>query len=64
MEDLRKLFKEQVAQGVTSEPTDNQLDILNKNQFISKDGLRSLIIKAGHKTVTQAEIDAIFAETD
>ena len=64
MEDLRKLFKEQVAQGVTSEPTDNQLDFLNKNQFISKEGLRSLIIKAGHKAVTQAEIDAIFAETD
>jgi len=52
MEDLRKLFKEQVAQGMTSEPTDSQLDILNKNQFISKDGLRNLIIKAGHKAVT------------
>ena len=31
---------------------------------MTKDGLRSLIIKAGHKHVTDAEIDAIFVEMD
>ncbi len=31
---------------------------------MTKDGLKSLIIKAGHKEVTDAEIDAIFVEMD
>ncbi len=31
MEDLRRLFKEQIAEGVASDPRDNQLDLLNKN---------------------------------
>ena len=64
MEDLRRLFKEQIAEGVAAYPGDNQIDLLNKNQFVTKDGLRSLIIKAGHKEVTDAEIDAIFIEMD
>ena len=64
MEDLRRLFKEQIAEGVASDPTENQLDLLNKNQYITKDGLQSLIVKAGHKEVTKAEIDAIFLEMD
>ena len=64
MEDLRRLFKEQIAEGVASDPRDNQLDLLNRNQFVTKDGLRSLIIKAGHKAVTDTEIDAIFVEMD
>ena len=64
MEDLRRLFKEQIAEGVAADPTENQLDLLNKNQYITKDGLQSLIVKSGHKEVTKAEIDAIFLEMD
>mmetsp|Transcript_24323 Transcript_24323/g.32583 ORF Transcript_24323/g.32583 Transcript_24323/m.32583 type:complete len:128 (+) Transcript_24323:1247-1630(+) len=31
MEDLRRLFKEQIAEGVAWDPTENQADLLNKN---------------------------------
>lgn len=49
---------------MASSPEDASFDLLNKNQFIAKDGLRNLIIKAGHKKVTQEEIDSIFQEMD
>lgn len=49
---------------MASSPEDATFDLLNKNQFISKEGLRNLIIKSGHKMVTQEEIDSIFKEMD
>ena len=52
MEDLRRLFKEQIEEGVAWDPNDNQVELLNKNQFINKQGLRNLIVKAGHTEVT------------
>jgi len=64
MEDLRRLFKEQLAEGVAWDPSDTQPLLLSKNQFIARDGLKSLIVKAGHKEVTEAEIEAIFVEMD
>ena len=64
MEDLRRLFKEQIAEGVASDPTENRIDLLNNNQFITKDGLKSLIVKSGYKSISNAEIDSIFIEMD
>ena len=37
---------------------------MNKNQFITKKGLKNLIISSGHKSVTDEEVDAIFVEMD
>ena len=63
MEDLRRLFKEQIEEGVAADPSDPS-DIIIGNQFITKNGLKNLIIKAGHREVTDQEIDSIFMEMD
>lgn len=54
MEDLRRLFKEQIAEGVTQTGfvnSNNDLDFMNENQSIDKRGLKALIVKAGYKGV-------------
>ena len=63
MEDLRRLFKEQIEEGVAADPSDPS-DVASGNLFIAKGGLKSLIIKAGHREVTDQEIDSIFLEID
>lgn len=67
MEDLRRLFKEQIAEGVgvnPQSPEDQDYNMLNNNQFVDKTGMRSLIVKAGYKEVSDGELDAIFLEMD
>ena len=48
MEDLRRLFKEQIEEGVAADPSDPS-DIMSSKQFITKNGLKNLIVKSGHK---------------
>ena len=65
MEDLRRMFKEQVKQGVSIDPeAENEEDPLSMSQFLTKEGVKALIQKVGHATVTNEEIDAIFDEMD
>ena len=37
---------------------------MNKNQFITKKGVKNLVVASGHKNVTDEEVDAIFTEMD
>ena len=38
--------------------------MLNNNQFITKDGLKRLIVKSGYKEITDEELNSIFLEMD
>ena len=49
---------------MASDPTDNRIDLLNSNQFITKDGLKRLIVKSGYKEITDEELNSIFIEMD
>ena len=60
MEGLRKMFKAQVQLGLTADPEQPQRLL----QGLDKDAVRALIVRAGHKEVSDQEIDAIFKEMD
>ena len=50
MEDMRRMFKEQTT--------------LNNSTLLSQEGVKALIIKAGHELVTEDEVESIFKEMD
>ena len=56
MEDLRALYEEQVV----SQAQDGQ----NSSLTLNIDQLKQLIIKGGHKEVTDKEVDEMFKDMD